>query len=252
MIVADQAPAPVDVCRDAAQQLVCPNLVIPPASRLVVRRTPGGRRLLLMDNYLVNAGFGDVIFRGHRTGRYTMEAVQLIERKGGGTARFKTGAVLTWKYVDTGRGNFWKFRHAARFELWQMNDRGKRTRLVQTSPKLDYCLRDLFKMGPRKGSTVPAGPRYGACSQDLGASTDTLGIASGWADGYPYSYPQNWIDVSGRRGCHAIIQRADPLNHIWETSETDNTSAQVVRLPYRRGAGGTGCPRYRGLGVAER
>jgi hypothetical protein len=249
VIVADQAPAPVDLCAQPALHLVCPNLVMPPASRLTVRRTAGGRRLLLMDNYLVNAGFGDLIIRGHRNARYTMEGVQLIEREGGRShARFTTGAVLTWKYVDTGRGNFWKFRHAARFELWRMNARGERTRLVRTGPKLDYCLRDLFLMGPRKGSTVPSRPRYGACSQNLGASTVTIGVASGWADGYPYSYPQNWIDVTGLKGCHVIIQRADPLNHIIESSERDNTSRQVVKLPYR-GRGGTGCPRYRGLGV---
>lgn len=250
MIVADQAPAPVDLCRDPARQLVCPNLVMPPARRLVVQRTPAGRRLLLMDNYLVNAGYGDVIIRGHRDGPYTMEGVQLIERRGGGHIRVKTGAVLTWKYVDTSRGNFWKFRHAARFELWRLNARGERVRWVRTGPKLDYCLRDLFQMGPRHGSTVPPGPRYGACSQDLSASTDILGIASGWADGYPYSYPQNHIDVTGLRGCYVIIQRADPYNGIAETNERDNTSHQVVKLPYR-GAGGTGCPRYRGLGVAE-
>jgi hypothetical protein len=248
VLVADQAPAvPAEVCSRPA--LVCPNLIMPPASRLHLRRTAGGRRLLLMDNYLVNAGFGDVIIRGHRDSRYTMEGVQLIETKSGSTQRFKTGAVITWKYVDTGRGNFWKFRHAARFELWKLNARGERTRIVRTGPKLDYCLRDLFLMGPRKGSTVPPGPRYGACSQDLGASTDTLGIASGWADGYPYTYPQNWIDVSGLRGCHVVIQRADPYNGIWETNENDNTSAQVVKLPYR-GRGGAGCPRYRGQGVA--
>jgi hypothetical protein len=248
VIVADQAPAPVDLCREPAQHLVCPNLVMPPASHLVARRTPGGRRLLAMDNYLVNAGYGDVIIRGHRTARYTMEGVQLIEREGGGLARFNTGAVLTWKYVDARRGNFWKFRQAARFELWTLNARGERTRWVRTGPKLDYCLRDLFRMGPRNGSTVPSGPRYGACSQDLGATSDVLGIASGWADGYPYRYPQNWIDVTGLKGCHVVIQRADPLNHIIETSERDNTSQQVVRLPYR-GTGSAGCPRYRGLGV---
>ena len=243
MFAAEQAPAPVDACRTPALHLVCPNLVMPPARRLELRRTAGGRRLLLMDNYLVNAGFGDVIIRGHRDGRYTMDGVQLIERSGGRRpARFDTGAVLTWKYVDAVRGSYWKFRHAARFELWRMDGRGRRTRWVRTGPKLDYCLRDLFRMGPRKGPTRPRAPRYGACSQDLAASSDVLGIASGWADGYPYSYPQNWIDVTGLRGCFVIVQRADPYNGIIETDEGDNASYRSVRLPYR-GRGGSGCPR---------
>ena len=158
-----------------------------------------------------------------------------------------TGARLTWKYVDRTRGNFWKFKNAARFELWRMNDRGERTRLTRTGPKLDYCLRDLFRR--RSGPTVPAGPEFGACSQRLDATTVTLGIAIGWADGYPFSYPQNWIDVTGLRGCFVILQRADPYNHIIERDEGDNTSHRTVRLPYR-GTGGSGCPRYRGLGFA--
>lgn len=247
MFVADQAPAPVDPCHDPALQLVCPNLVMPPASRLTLRRTAGGRRLLEMDNYLVNEGPGRITIRGHRDARYTMEGVQLVDRRGKRPLAMKTGAVVTWKYVDGTRGNYWKFRHAARFELWRLDARGYRTRLVGTSPKLDYCLRDLFRR--RNGPRVPAGPQYGAYSQNLGAATVTLGISVGWADGYPFSYPQNWIDVTGLRGCYVIVQRADPYNHILETNEGDNTSHRVVRLPYR-GTGGSGCPRYRGQGVA--
>lgn len=246
VLAADAGPAvPVNPCHAPARHLLCPNLVMPPASRLVVRRTPGGRRLLLMDNYLVNAGPGRLQFRGHRSARYVMDAVQLIDRRGARPARYITGAKLAWKYVDGTRGSFWKFRNAARFELWRMNARGERTRLVATGPKLNYCLRDLFRR--RNGPTVPAGPQFGACSQNLAATTVTLGIAIGWADGYPYSYPQNWIDVSGMRGCFVIIQRADPLNHILERNEGDNTSHRTVRLPYR--AGRQGCPAYQGLGV---
>jgi hypothetical protein len=247
VLVADQAPAPVNLCHDPGRHLVCPNLVMPPASRLVLRRTAAGRRLLLMDNYLVNAGRGRLTIRGHRNGRYTMDGVQLVDRSGGRRPEpIRTGAVLTWKYVDGNRGNFWKLRHAARFELWRMNPAGERTGIASTGPKLDYCLRDLFRR--RSGPHVPSRPQYGACSQDLSAATTTIGIAVGWADGYPYTYPQNWIDVTGRRGCFVIIQRADPLNHILERNERDNTSARVVKLPYR-GTGGSGCPRYRGLGV---
>jgi hypothetical protein len=246
VLVADQAPAPVNPCHAAALHLLCPNLVMPPASRLVARRTAGGRRLLEMDNYLVNAGPGRVQIRGHRSARYQMDAVQLIDRRGARPARYVTGAKLTWKYVNGSRGNYWKFKNAARFELWRMNARGERTRLVRVGPKLDYCLRDLFRR--RTGPTVPLGPQFGACSQNLGATVVTLGIAIGWADGYPYSYPQNYIDITGLRGCFVVIQRADPYNRIVERNERDNTSARVVRLPYR-GTGGSGCPRYHGLGV---
>jgi hypothetical protein len=244
MLVADQAPAPVERCHEPARHYVCPNLVMSPPGGLEVRRTASGRLLLLMENYLVNAGPGRVQFRGHRNGRYRMDAVQIVDRGGGRSPiPVTTGAKLTWKYVDKRRGSFWKFQNAARFELWRINRDGDRTRLVRTGPKLDYCLRDLFRF--RTGSRVPLGPVFGACSQKLGASSVTLGVSIGWADGYPYTYPQNWIDVTGQRGCFVIIHRADPLNHVIEASEADNTSRRVVRLPYHGGK--QRCPRYRGL-----
>jgi hypothetical protein len=220
-----------------------------PARRLVVRRLSNGKRLLLMDNYLINRGPGRVQFRGHRTARYRMDAVQIVDRSGGRTPLpVVTGARLTWKFVDYSRGSYWKFKDAARFEFWKLDATGHRTKVLRYGPKLDYCLRDLFRFG--SGARVPGGPRFGACSQDLGATTDTLGISVGWADGYPYSYPQNWVNVTGKVGCFAIIHRADPLNHVLETSENDNLSHRVIRLPYR--AGDQHCPRYRGLGVVKR
>jgi hypothetical protein len=177
-----------------------------------------------------------------------MDAVQIVDRSGGrGPIPVVTGAKLTWHYVDYSRGAYWKFQNAARFELWKLDIDGHRTRLFKVGPKQDYCLRDLFKFGSRTGR-MPRGPQFGACSQDLGATVDTLGISIGWADGYPYSYPQNWIDVTGRKGCFVIVHRADPQNHVLETDEKDNISHRVVRLPYR-GAGNQHCPRYRGLGV---
>jgi hypothetical protein len=239
--------APVNPCRDPAKGLVCPNLEMPPATGLLLQRTGAGRSLLRMDNYLVNVGPGRLQIRGRRNGRYTMEGLQVIDRSGGRSpVTYRIGAQLTWKYVDGRRGNFWKFRNAARFELWRIDGRGYRTRYAAQGPKLDYCLRDLFRR--RTGASVPALPQFGPCSQRLGAGTVTLGISVGWADGYPADYPDNWIDVTGKRGCFAIIQRADPLNHILETRESDNVSVRVVRLPYRPGA--QGCPRYRGQGPA--
>jgi hypothetical protein len=246
-LIADRPPvqtAPVERCHEPARHYRCPNLVMAPASRLVMRRTAGGRMLLLMDNYLINRGPGRVQFRGHRSSRYKMDAVQIVDRSGGRSPLpVVTGAKLVWHYVDGSRGSYWKFSNAARFELWKLDIDGHRTRLYRVGPKQDYCLRDLFRFG----RTARAGPYFGACSQNLGLTVDGLGISVGWADGYPYSYPQNWIDITGRKGCFVIVHRADPQNHVLETNEDDNTSHRVVRLPYR--PGNQHCPRYRGLGV---
>jgi hypothetical protein len=218
---------------------------MPPATRLVAMHV-GGRVRLLMDNKLVNVGPGPVEFHGHRRGEYAMTATQWVRRTGGrGPVPLATGARLTWKYVGAAHGgHYWKFKDAARFELWAVDAGGHRTRPVRVGPKHDYCLRDLFRQ--RGGPAVRRTPFYGACSQVLGIRYDVLGISVGWADGYPYSYPQNWIDVTGLRGCYVILQRADPLNHIAETDETDNVSTRMVRLPFDARHPALGCPRYGG------
>ena len=51
-------------------------------------------------------------------------------------------------------GSYWKFKDAARFELWAIDRSGRRTTLVRTGPKLDYCLRDLDRV--RGGPDRPA------------------------------------------------------------------------------------------------
>ena len=113
--------------------------------------------------------------------------------------------------------------------------------MLGAGPKLDYCLRDLFPAG--RGPRPPL--RYGACSTDHSRRRVTLGISVRWADAYPAHYPENWIDVTGRRGCFTVVQRADPAQVVRESDETDNVGVRVVRLPYRPGR--QRCPRHAGF-----
>jgi hypothetical protein len=241
MLPLTTAQAPVDACRNPALQLVCPNLRMATPYDLREVATRGGRRLLLMGNRIVNVGPGALELRGTRVSEYEMDARQIVQRPSNafGRASLATGAKLTWKYVDRRRGNFWKLAHAARFELWSTEPAtGTRVALVRTGPKLDYCLRDLF----RRGGTHTGRDVYPACSQKRYRRNVTLGISVDWADGYPAKYPENWIDVSGLTGCFTIVQRADPLNVIRETDETDNTASLTVRLPYSASRRGPQCP----------
>ena len=96
---------------------------------------------------------------------------------------------------------------------------------------------------PRPSPRPPL--RYPACSTDQSRRRVTLGISVRWADAYPADYPENWIDVTGRRGCFTIVQRADPAQVVRETDESDNVGVRVVRLPYRPGR--QHCPRHAGF-----
>jgi hypothetical protein len=78
----------------------------------------------------------------------------------------------------------------------------------------------------------PSFRRYPACNQDRRRRSITLGTSVGWADEYPASYYEQWIDVTGLQGSFVFLQRVDPLNGIRESDESNNVSPRVfVRLP---------------------
>ena len=75
-----------------------------------------------------------------------------------------------------------------------------------------------------------------------------LGTSVGWADVYPAAYPEQWINISGLRGCFAYVHTADPENRIYESNEDNNEAQVVVRLPFNPYRWRSGC---RGRGNAQ-
>ena len=79
------------------------------------------------------------------------------------------------------------------------------------------------------------------CSRDRGLRSVLLGTSVGWADIYPPAYPEQWIDVTGLRGCFAYVHIADPENGIYEANEDNNEAQVIVRLPFRSDNARGGC-----------
>jgi hypothetical protein len=215
-------------------QLRCPDLQMRPPYDIHVERTPGGRVLLHATNAIKSRGRGPIELRGRRTGRREMRVRQHIYRVGGPAINVRTRGELYFYFIP-GQGRYWKFASAARFEIWSLDRRGLRKRLVRTGPKLHYCFRDFERTDPS-----PRTPRvrvYPGCNQNSRKRAVTLGTSVGWSDIYPSTYHENWIDVTGLRGCFAFVHRADPRNHIYESHEGNNDAQRVVRLPWERGPG---------------
>jgi hypothetical protein len=223
--------APNPCLGEHAAKLRCPDLQMGEPSDLYVTITPGGRRLLHARNNIKSRGRGPAVLRGRRTGRREMEASQHIFRVDGSQKVVKTGAELYFYFIP-GQGRYWKFHKAARFELWSLDGEGHREELLRRGPKLNYCLRDLVHTHPSRRS--PDRWVFPGCSQDPTKKAVTLGTSVGWSDVYPATYHENWIDVTGLRGCFAFVHRADPANGIFELNETNNDSQRIVRLPFGR------------------
>ena len=224
---------------ERARFLRCPDLRMrPPHGLSVDLVTRPGRVLLRAGNSIDSVGRGPAELHGVRSSKRLMRGRQRIYRRAGGRIGVRTGARIYFKHVP-GQAFYWKFRNAARFELWRLDDEGRRERFVRRGPKVSYCLRDLELTHPR----LPRSPDsrvYPGCSTNPAAKRRTLGTSVGWSDVYPPDYPEQWIDVTGLRGCFAYVHVADPLNHLYESDEANNEAAVIVRLPYR--AGRQRCP----------
>jgi hypothetical protein len=224
-----------------AKGLRCPDLVMRrPWGLYVDKSTKPGRTLLRAGNVIDSVGRGPAELRGVRYNRVYMHARQRIyKRGGGGWFTFRTGARLRLKLAHLGL-RWWKFFNAARFELWRLDVTGERVEKVRTGPKVSYCLRDLTHTRPSLRGT-PYLPHYPACSTNVTRRRDVLGTSVGWADIYPPSYPEQWIDVTGLRGCFAYSHTADPENGVYESNEHNNEAQVIVRLPFHASDRRSGC-----------
>lgn len=228
-------------CMTPPLRLRCPDLVMSAPSKLHLDRTTiPGRVLLRAASSINNRGSGPLEIRAHRIGSPGMAVYQAIYDRGGDRHLVRIAAKLVFKHVpgeryeheSVGDFSYWKFEHAAAFQLWSIDAQRRAVQLVRTGPKVDYCLRDLKRTRPSASS--PRRPGYPACSQNPNARSDVLGTSVGWSDVYPYEYPEQWIDVTGLRGSFAYVQIADPDDLLMESNKHNNVSETYVALPSGR------------------
>ena len=213
-----------------AQRLLCPDLRIGPPGEMYVSNY-GGRVLLHATSDVRSRGRGPIEVHGQRNGPKSMKVTQRIYRVGGGHITVRTGASL--HFTDVGSyfgGSYWKVHQLARFTLRKALPGGGVGPVLRTSPKLNYCLRDLERSRPGKHS--PSHAHYPGCNQDPRITRDTLGTSVGWSDIYPADYDKQYINVSGLRGCFAFTMTVDPKHHLFESNEHDNSSHRRIALPY--------------------
>jgi hypothetical protein len=218
-----------------AKQLLCPNLRIGPASEMYVDSAARGL-LLRATSDVRSRGRGPMELHGKRNGWRTMTTNQRIYKAGGGHIDIDSDATL--RFTDVGDywgGAYWKVHELAQFDLRRATPDGRIGEVIRTSPKLNYCLRDLERT--RAGHRSPLRRHYPGCSQNPYRDRVTLGTSVGWSDIYPAPYHQQWIDVSGLRGCFAFEMTVDPEDLLFESNEDDNSSRRLVRLPFT----GRGC-----------
>jgi hypothetical protein len=220
--------------REIRQQrgLLCPDLRMSAPFDIEVDQE-GGTPILRAANSINSVGDGPAELHGERSGRFTMDAVNRVYKKNGGRVIFKTGAELVFKNIP-GQGPYWKWRDAAKVELWSLGPDGNRIKRVAVGEKQVYCLRDLVHTNPDLPDS-PGRAVYPGCSQNPNQKERTLGTSVGWSDVYPSSYYEQYVKLNHlpRRGCYAYVHIADPQNGIYEMDEENNEASTTVYLTKR-------------------
>ncbi|MEJ7826021.1 MAG: lysyl oxidase family protein [Solirubrobacteraceae bacterium] len=220
-------PPPSGPCADVRQR--CPDLVLRPPSDLRLIRSRSGRLRLGSRNRLVNRGAGPLYLIGRRDKRRTMKVSQRIYSVSGAHRTYRLKDMRFDFWFIPGQGRYWKLRDALRFELRTTD--GPVERLVKVGRKTRFCMRDLIKVPVLPG---PRGRVFGGCSQSSKARSTRMGISVGWMESYPSGYHEQYVDVTGLRGCYVLRQIADPRQHVMESDESNNMSQVRVRLGGRR------------------
>lgn len=228
---AQAAPAENPCEGKEAKLLLCPNLRIGPATELLLEDLAPGRVLLRATSDVRSRGRGPIELIGKRNGYRTMKTNQRIYRAGGGHITVRSDATL--RFTDVGYrfgGAYWKVHELAQFNLRAVEPDGSLGAVVRTSPKLNYCLRDLERTQP--SAVSPPARHYPACNQNPYRGRVTLGTSVGWSDIYPAPYHQQWINVAGLSGCYSFEMTVDPEENLFESNERDNSSQRRVLLPF--------------------
>lgn len=224
---------------------LCPDLRMGTPANIYATSGYDGAVLLHAQTSINSVGVGPAEIFGRRSGEYTMAAVQHLHLRRGGYVSIATGASLYFKAIP-GQYRYWKWFNAASMQIWRLDSHGNPVQLVRVGPKDIYCLRDLKRTHPGlRGS--PSSAHYPGCSQQAGIGARTLGTSVGWSDVYPATYYQNYVNVTGLKGCFAYVEIADPTNVLYESNDDNNASDVTVRLPFTGSS--RGCPAARPVPV---
>lgn len=221
-------PPPSGPCADA--NLRCPDLVVLAPSDLRVLRGRNGHVRLGSRNRLVNRGAGPMFLLGERERERTMTVSQRIFARNGDHTDYPLPEARFDFWFIPGQGRYWKLRDGLRFELWTAGLPIEQ--FVKFGRKTRFCMRDLVEV---PGLGGPRFRKFPGCNQSARTRSLRMGISVGWEESYPPGYYEQYVDVTGLRGCFSLRHVADPLGHVFESDESNNVAQTRVRLPPRRG-----------------
>ncbi len=224
------AMSPDAAQKDAADrvQRFLPDLKpLTPNDIYTVGSRAGGDLRLKFATTIYNAGRGPLETRGARNPRGgALEVYQYVYE---GERAVKGRPVGTFNYNH--RHGHLHFDDFARYELWALDARGRRTERVADNAKVGFCLMDIKNMATDRTHLEsgliekPGGPVYAGCRRDI------QGISVGWGDEYLALLFEQDLELSGvPSGDYALVVTTNPQRRLEELRYDNNAAVAYLTL----------------------
>jgi hypothetical protein len=192
--------------------------------RLDERIEHGAKRCLRFDTIAANVGKGALELRYRiEPGNAQPQLVQRIyDTHAGFEERRAADAEL---HPIHGHLHYKGFAIA---KLWASNERGRSLGMkpVRTSGKNGFCLMD----GESLDGSDPQG-NYDCTTYDPRSGDHITGISPGWADVYTHELADQYIEITGVKDGHYLLQTAlDPSRTLVERTRKDNKTSTHIQI----------------------
>jgi hypothetical protein len=190
----------------------------------------GGVKQLRFSATIVNVGAGPFELTASRSGTSADFSVsqRIYDSDGASVLAPTPNAGLTFG----GDGhNHWHVNSLERYELRRLDNGVK----VGTSTKSGFC---FFDTGPYRTSLpdAPGSAVYTGTGCGIESSLSVfMGLSIGWGDTYPWTLPDQYIDVTNLAGGkYRLVAEADPLGWFTESSRQNNSTWVDLALTTNR------------------
>lgn len=213
----------------AAEEPTKPDLGMARLSDFKTTITTGGVKQLRFSATIVNVGAGPFQLKMSRSSTGSaFDVAQLLSQPGGSPSEVPVATDLV--FGGDGHGH-WHIKDLEHYELQRLDNGVK----VGTSAKSGFCFFDTtaYRL------SLPGAPqsqvyRSAGCGQQSSLSL-TMGVSVGWGDTYPWSLPDQYIDITGlANGKYRLVATADPDGRFIESNPGNNTTWVDLALTTRK------------------
>jgi hypothetical protein len=201
-----------------------------PLSCTVDEMAAGAHRCLRFSFGLGNGGAGNFDvrfdFADDTAGQKKPLMIQCVQKADGSLLAREAGE---YKFHET-HGHF-HYQDVVYHELAKVDPHSGAETIAGKGTKTGYSPADQSFTDWHSFTQAASGTSGAAGDCYPGGSANRIGLSVGWGDTYRWQRPGNFVEFGDNTdGWYIVRTTADPLNHVMESDESDNTSYAYIRV----------------------